>query len=76
VQFALEASVLSLERIERGRHLAGGQLLELLLPDFEALLVDAQLGGDLSGALAADRPVPTRKWSLNASFKVAGESAD
>jgi hypothetical protein len=57
VQLTLQAAVLGLEGIERGRDLAGRQLFELVLPDFQALLVDAQLGGDLAGALAADQPV-------------------
>ena len=47
-QLALQAAVLGLERVQRGGHLAGGQLLELLLPDLEALLVDAQFACDLS----------------------------
>ena len=47
-QLALQAAVLSLERVQRGGHLPGGQLLELLLPGFEALLVDSQFACDLS----------------------------
>ena len=42
------------------RYVAGWQLFELLLPLLEALLVDAQFGGDLSAGLADEEPVARR----------------
>jgi hypothetical protein len=56
----LQAAVLGLECVERRCHLARRQLLELLLPDFEALLVDPQLQGDLATGLPAHQPVLDR----------------
>ena len=49
--------VLGLEGVQRRGHLSGGQLLELLLPDFEALLVDPQFARNLPAGLPAHQPV-------------------
>ena len=59
-QFALQAAVLGLERLQSGSHQTGGQLFELLPPDFEALLVDPQFAGDLPAGLPAHHPMLDR----------------